>query len=82
MIRVTSRIFFTSSVAPACLQRDIRDEDAQVSLIVTGWGATDPRNRMFTFELFLDFTFVIYFPYIAAEVSVIGEGGVEGSILQ
>ncbi|XP_055307788.1 serine protease persephone-like [Sitodiplosis mosellana] len=41
LIRVTRRIYFTSFVSPACLQTDVRDENADVKLIVTGWGYTD-----------------------------------------
>ncbi|XP_055307789.1 serine protease persephone-like [Sitodiplosis mosellana] len=37
---LVSRIFFTDIVAPACLQIDVRDESADVKMIVSGWGAT------------------------------------------
>ncbi|XP_031624484.1 serine protease Hayan-like isoform X2 [Contarinia nasturtii] len=42
LIRLTTKIYFTNTIRPACLHTDIGDLDTHMKLTVTGWGDTDP----------------------------------------
>ena len=41
LLQMTKAIRFTSNIQPAKLQMDLRDENRDVNLIVTGWGRTE-----------------------------------------
>lgn len=45
LIRVKKPILFTENVRPACLQTDIRDENAEVKLLVAGWGSISAQGK-------------------------------------
>lgn len=53
LIRVTQRIWFTDNIKPVCLQTDLRDEDASVKLIVSGWGILTPECKTILEEIYL-----------------------------
>lgn len=53
LIRLVERIIFTATIAPACLQMDMRDESSDVELIVTVWGwisSNDQTDRMCNYK--------------------------------
>lgn len=43
---MTRNITFSSSIRPACLQTNLRDERSNVKLIVTGWGSTSTESEL------------------------------------
>lgn len=46
LIRVTKPIEFSKDVQPACLNVDLRDENPNMNLTVTGWGLISPESEL------------------------------------
>lgn len=51
LIRLTQNITFSNRIAAACLETNSRDQDSAVPLIVTGWGSTSAKRKLYQFNL-------------------------------
>lgn len=59
LLRLREKIVFSSTIKPACLQVERKEEAADVELTVTGWGATE-NSQLFSDRFITIFTYVFF----------------------
>lgn len=52
LIRVNESIPFSNYIMPACLQTELRDENPNVAMILTGWGSSSLKRKRQIFRNF------------------------------